>query len=1160
MCKRLIFLISFVLVLGLAGYAAADAGIKGDYYNNITASGKIVLTHIDPNINFDWGEGSPDPNVGDEDGDKWSVRWTAEINVPDTNTYTFTTVRAPITNGVRLWINGQRLISRWTTSENPGDEPYEDSATIALDAGMVPIMMEFYDDSPPQGVEERNAKAQLWWQRPFGPNEIIPDSAFFLPQRSVLPNPQDDATNVRSDPILSWVSGEYADTRDVYFGTDEDEVTDRDANALVDSNTRDVNYYDPGLLEFNTTYYWRVVDINDSNWPSDVWSFTTGAYHVVDDMEKYNSTINDAWKTSAGGASITTSTDPYMAGIVHEGYEAMAYSYNNSIDPCYSEAYAEANSPHIGNIVGKNWRLKDVNFLSLWFHGQGVPDIRGRFDYNDVNGVYTIEADGRGMPGSGKAESFYFVYGQYNGNCASIYAKVLNVEKTDPYAKAGVMIRDTLDQDARYGAVVFTLENGVIFQYRATAGGAAAYVPKPEITDPCWVKVERTCGYPGFVRGYYATTPGVPTYADWKEIGGQPQVTLGAPIYLGLCVTSSSYCEMCTAEISNVTTLPVTPLTSSKDIGRVYNDPAPMYVALEDSSEHKGTVNHIDPYVTQEGNDCNWTQWCIDLNEFSYQDVNVCDVNRIYIGFGNEVDSTGLGIVYIDDIRLYLSNPCKPCETPPTPNDINYPETNCGGSYTVWWADSNGATYYVLEVNDGSGWEPVQNYNGTDTCYDATVGPGSYLYQVRACNDCGCSDPCIGDHNCVVTLIPEAPNNINYPETNCGGSYTVCWAPSNGATYYELERFPDGGTIYNGPNTCYDDSVGAGSYLYQVRACNYCGCSDWCTGDHNCVVTEFSPDKPKSITVPGTNCDGNYTVSWTPAESNEANVATYYELDVNDGNGWDPDPVYSGPNTCYEFENVDPGTYRYHVRACNACGCSDYCEGGNYCIVARTPDAPASITVPPLSDPNSRYTVSWTPSAGAISYQLESKSNYTPSIPDGWVQVYCGPDTFYEECKVGGGTWSYRVRATADVNLCTLCPSAWTYSQNDCNVSDCLIGGNAGPKEPNDWKEWRYPSCWCYEYQCRGDINGKKTTLWRVQSADLTLFRAAFFQKDPELAAIPNGICADLNHIKTTLWRVQSADLTIFRTYFFVKDPGVPSCDQEPIYTGPYNFWTSPCD
>jgi hypothetical protein len=79
-----------------------------------------------------------------------------------------------------------------------------------------------------------------------------------------------------------------------------------------------------------------------------------------------------------------------------------------------------------------------------------------------------------------------------------------------------------------------------------------------------------------------------------------------------------------------------------------------------------------------------------------------------------------------------------------------------------------------------------------------------------------------------------------------------------------------------------------------------------------------------------------------------------------------------------------------------------------------------------------------------------------------------------------------------------------------------------------------------------------------VQSADLTEFRAAFLKTDAELATIPNGICADLDHKKILEKRVGPADLTIFRTYFLQPDASVPICDQPPIYTGPYNFWTSP--
>ena len=129
----------------------------------------------------------------------------------------------------------------------------------------------------------------------------------------------------------------------------------------------------------------------------------------------------------------------------------------------------------------------------------------------------------------------------------------------------------------------------------------------------------------------------------------------------------------------------------------------------------------------------------------------------------------------------------------------------------------------------------------------------------------------------------------------------------------------------------------------------------------------------------------------------------------------------------------------------------------------------------------------------------------------------------------------------------------------------CLIGGNAGALEHSYWVTWGKPNCWCYQRQCRGDINGLKTMNKWVQSADLNLFRNAYGKTNAQLALITGGICADLNHKPTMGKHVQSADLTIFRKYYGDATAAIPTCDlADPPngysvpYTGPYNFWTSP--
>jgi hypothetical protein len=114
---------------------------------------------------------------------------------------------------------------------------------------------------------------------------------------------------------------------------------------------------------------------------------------------------------------------------------------------------------------------------------------------------------------------------------------------------------------------------------------------------------------------------------------------------------------------------------------------------------------------------------------------------------------------------------------------------------------------------------------------------------------------------------------------------------------------------------------------------------------------------------------------------------------------------------------------------------------------------------------------------------------------------------------------------------------------------DCL-NRNAG--EYADWVAWGRPKCWCYPRQCRGDIDGTQTGPFWVAIPDLAIFKQCFNQ----FVMPPGCICADLDHIPTGPFRVGIPDLAIFKTYFnqFV----VPQCDQVPVYTGPYNYWTSP--
>ncbi|MBC8468620.1 MAG: LamG domain-containing protein, partial [Planctomycetes bacterium] len=98
-------------------------------------------------------------------------------------------------------------------------------------------------------------------------------------------NPANGAVDVTQTPVLTWAPG-FGASHEVYFGADAASL------ELKSSGNLGSESYDPGQLEWDTTYYWRVDEANgtnaDSPWTGPLWSFTTANFLIIDDMESYN--------------------------------------------------------------------------------------------------------------------------------------------------------------------------------------------------------------------------------------------------------------------------------------------------------------------------------------------------------------------------------------------------------------------------------------------------------------------------------------------------------------------------------------------------------------------------------------------------------------------------------------------------------------------------------------------------------------------------------------------------------------------------------------------------------------------------------------------------------------------------------------------------------
>ncbi|OHB61688.1 MAG: hypothetical protein A2168_03890 [Planctomycetes bacterium RBG_13_50_24] len=505
---------------------------------------------------------------------------------------------------------------------------------------------------------------QVAWRGPGIREQQIIQGSYLSPYEPVnafSPIPAKGATDVKRTSVLSWKSGKRASLHNVYFGMDHEAVLSADTSSPEYKGTQEPGSesYDPGILELETTYYWRIDEVNNldanSPWVGEVWSFTVGDYLIVDDFEAYNNSENQIWWAWKDGLGyVAHGTEPAYPGngtgsavgddtsgsyteetIIHGGGQSMPLWYDNN-----KQGYAYYSETEMALTSGNDWTREGVKELSLWFRGYSATV--GSFAEGPL-GTYTMTASGTDIVG--QADEFHFAYKMMSGP-GSITAKVLSVSDTDPWAKAGVMIRETLDPDSKHALACVTPGSGVASEGRITTGGDSFSSNQAAITAPHWVKLERN------MAGTFTVSHSVDgkTWAAVTGATGQG-IQMAANVYVGLAVTSHDAAETCEAQFSNVTISGSVTQQQwmSQDIGITSNEPEPMYVALNG----EGVVYHDDP----EASVINvWTEWRIDLQAFADQNVDLANIDNIAIGIGTKDNMTtpgGVGKMYFDDIRLY---------------------------------------------------------------------------------------------------------------------------------------------------------------------------------------------------------------------------------------------------------------------------------------------------------------------------------------------------------------------------------------------------------------------------------------------------------------------------------------------------------------------------
>jgi hypothetical protein len=482
----------------------------------------------------------------------------------------------------------------------------------------------------------------------------------YVPLRARGASPASGKTDVPVDVALSWRSGREAASHQVYFSTDRQAVAD--GTALV--GTVAESRYDPDATGFvyGQTYYWKVNEVNEvespSSWEGDVWDFTLIDYLVVDDFESYTddspNRIFQTWLDGFGytepepvqgnGSSSTVgNAEPPFAERVttHSGSQAMPIDYNNTIAPYYSQTDRTWGEP-------QDWTPNGGDTLQLFFHGW-APKFLER-----EPGTYLVGSTSGDI--SGTTDHFRLVYKRLSGD-GTIIAKVHSVTNTWPWAKAAVMIRETLAPESANAMMVMTPPGRPAFENRGTTGGTSnsAYGNAGEVTFPQWVKLERK----GTQFTGYHSNDGVTWTVQTNNGGGDSPnprtiIMMQSSVYIGLAVTSNNLSQACIGEFSNVTmTGNVSGDWQIADVGggNSGNTADTLYLIVEDNKGRAATIKHPDPLALV---GVDWQQWNTPLSDLQSAGVNPAAITKMSIGAGNPAKPTfgGAGKLYIDDIRV----------------------------------------------------------------------------------------------------------------------------------------------------------------------------------------------------------------------------------------------------------------------------------------------------------------------------------------------------------------------------------------------------------------------------------------------------------------------------------------------------------------------------
>jgi outer membrane protein assembly factor BamB len=243
----------------------------------------------------------------------------------------------------------------------------------------------------------------------------------------------------------------------------------------------------------------------------------------------YTSPDGNTWTAIPGSTQLLDMPSPLMAGFAVSSHDQ---GTGSSVTLDTVDVTATEFAPP--GLCPSGWNCSDIGAISP---GPGTQNVS--------NGTWTVQGGGGDIWAT--SDSFHYAWQTMNGDGA-VSAQVVSQTPSDPFAKAGVMIRDTSDPGSPYYAVYVTPGNGILVQSRDAAGDNSIQETSVTGSTPVYVQIVRA----GTTFSAATSTDGV----NWTPVPGSTITlpNLSGAVLEGLAVTSHNTGQLSTVVFNSVVT------------------------------------------------------------------------------------------------------------------------------------------------------------------------------------------------------------------------------------------------------------------------------------------------------------------------------------------------------------------------------------------------------------------------------------------------------------------------------------------------------------------------------------------------------------------------------------------------------------------------------